>query len=121
MIRSASMRPIRFICAAFAITVLLLGMGVGTSSIAHALDIKSAKAQGLVGERPDGYLGAVKKDGAVVAFVNTINSKRKAKYTALAKKNNTSLQAVQKIVGNKLQTQAKKGEYVLQGNRWVRR
>ena len=41
------------------IKVLLLSVGLFVSVAAFAADINTAKAQGLIGERVDGYLGVV--------------------------------------------------------------
>ncbi|MCV6576002.1 MAG: YdbL family protein, partial [Cohaesibacter sp.] len=55
---------------------------------ALALDLGSAKAQGLVGEQRDGLLGVVKTPASaeVKSLVASINKKRKAKFAATAGK-----------------------------------
>jgi len=90
---------------------------------AFALDLGVAKGQGLVGERPDGYLGAVAAGRAdVQALVNDINAQRRAKYQDIAQKRGTTLAAVEQFVGQKLISRAGPGEYVMTpGGQWVRR
>lgn len=90
---------------------------------AFAMDLSAAKGQGLVGERPDGYLGAVAAGRAdVQALVNDINAQRRAQYQALAQRNGTSLAAVEQVVGQKLISRAGPGEYVMTpGGQWVRK
>lgn len=90
---------------------------------AFAMDLSTAKSQGLVGERPDGYLGAVAAGRAdVQALINDINAKRRAQYQALAQRNGTSLAAVEQVVGQKLISRADPGEYVMTpGGQWVRK
>lgn len=90
---------------------------------AFALDLGAAKGQGLVGERPDGYLGAVAAGRAdVQALVNDINAQRRTKYQGIAQKRGTSLAAVEQFVGQKLISRAGPGEYVMTpGGQWVRK
>ncbi|MEK9673226.1 MAG: YdbL family protein [Rhodospirillaceae bacterium] len=98
----------------------LIGAGVLAlvlmTGAAWALDLDGAKAQGLVGEKPDGYVGAVAGGRAdVQALVNDINTRRRAQYQVLAQKNGTSVTAVQQIVGQKLISRAGPG------GQWVRK
>tara|TARA_R110001592_G_scaffold162198_2_gene395274 strand:+ start:7162 stop:7497 length:336 start_codon:yes stop_codon:yes gene_type:complete len=90
---------------------------------AFALDLGAAKGQGLVGERPDGYLGAVAAGRAdVQTLVNDINAQRRIKYQGIAQKRGTSLAAVEQFVGQKLISRAGPGEYVMTpGGQWVRK
>lgn len=99
--------------------VMVLGLVAG----AWAMDLDAAKSQGLVGERPDGYLGAVAAGRAdVQALITDINAQRRAKYQAIAKKRGTTLVAVEQFVGRKLITRAAPGEYVMTpGGQWVRK
>ena len=53
------------------------------SSLAMALDVGGAKAQGLVGEQPDGYLGVVKATPEAVSLAADINAKRREAYDAI--------------------------------------
>ena len=63
---------------------------------AWAVDLHSAKAQGLVGEANSGYLAAVKRpvSNEVKALVADVNAKRRAKFQNTAKKTGTSLAQV---------------------------
>ena len=55
---------------------------------AWAIDIRDAKAQGLVGEANTGYIAAVKSPASaeVRALLADVNAKRKAEFEATAKK-----------------------------------
>ena len=55
---------------------------------AWAIDIDSAKAQGLVGEANTGYLAAVKTPASaeVKALISDVNAKRRSKFQGAAKK-----------------------------------
>lgn len=101
----------RFKGAIIAVLLVVAAFG-GTSAL--ALDVSSAKAQGLVGEQADGYLGIPNPPGSdeVQKFVADINLKRRAHYQEIASGNGTSLEAVQELAGQKLIESAKPGEYV---------
>ena len=63
---------------------------------AWAIDIQSAKAQGLVGEANTGYLAAVGAPSAEVkALIAEVNEKRKAEFQRTAKKTGATLEQVQ--------------------------
>jgi uncharacterized protein YdbL (DUF1318 family) len=62
---------------------------------AWAMDIQSAKEQGLVGEANTGYLAAVGTPSAEVkALVADVNAKRKAEFERTAKKTGATLEQV---------------------------
>jgi uncharacterized protein YdbL (DUF1318 family) len=95
-----------------AIVLLAAGLGIGP---AQAGALEDAKAEGLVGERVDGYLGVVDSGapGSVKSMVNEINAEREAKYAQIAKKQDAPTSAVAQIAGEKLVKRAPKGEYVM--------
>jgi uncharacterized protein YdbL (DUF1318 family) len=95
-----------------AIVLLVAGLGTGT---AEAGALEDAKAQGLVGERIDGYLGVVDSGapGSVRSMVDQINAEREAKYAEIAKKQGAPVVAVAQIAGKKLIERAPSGEYVM--------
>ncbi len=62
---------------------------------AWAIDIHTAKEQGLVGEANTGYLAAVGSPSAEVkALVADVNAKRKAEFERTAKKTGATLEQV---------------------------
>ena len=75
------------------ITAILLSLFLQT---AWAIDIGSAKAQGLVGEANSGYLAAVETPASaeVNALIAEVNAKRKAEFAATAEKTGTTLAQV---------------------------
>ena len=84
-----------------------------------AVDLQSAKQQGLVGETPSGYLEAVKSPSPeVTALIESINSKREQKYKEIAARNSTSLQAVEQLAGKKAIEKSSPGSYVKLGGSW---
>ena len=62
---------------------------------AWALDLQSAKEQGLVGESNTGYLAAIGTPSAEVsALVRDVNQKRKAEFQRTAEKTGATLEQV---------------------------
>ena len=99
-------------------TVLLLSL-VFICQPAYGLELKDAKVRGLVGETTTGYLAPVKSaNQAVKDLVSSINSKRKQHYQGIAKKNKTSLQAVEQLAGKKAIAKTPAGQYVNDGRGW---
>lgn len=92
-----------------------------SSAVSFAMDLQTAKAQGLVGETASGYLAAVQATPEVQQLVNTINSKRKAQYQAIAKRNSTNLQAVEQLAGKKALQKTAPGQFIDTGNGWQKK
>ncbi|SCK30880.1 YdbL family protein [Vogesella sp. LIG4] len=91
------------------------------SGLAMALDLGSAKTQGLVGEQPDGYLGVVKSTPEAVALAADINAKRREAYDAIAKKNGATIDQVAALAGQKAIDKAAPGSYVKANGQWVKK
>ena len=112
----------RISTAALALAAALLFLAAAPSAWAEELD--AAKAAGLVGERPDGYLGLVSSNAppAVKQLVEDVNAKRKAKYTEIAQQNGTAVDAVAALAGAKLIERTPPGQYVMGVDvRWVKK
>ena len=77
------------------------------------ISLTNAKNNGLVGERPDGLLIAVKRSAEIAGLITEINSKRMKKYQELAKKHGVSVAVIQKQAGSKLIQTMPKGHYYL--------
>jgi hypothetical protein len=104
-----------------AIVWLVVGLGIGP---ALAGPLEDAKAQGLVGERIDGYVGVVDSGapGSVKSLVDQVNAEREAKYAEIAKKQGAPVAAVAQIAGTKLIERAPRGEFVMGANgQWQRK
>ena len=100
-----------------------------TPAVAQAMDSKAAvdaaKAQGIVGEQADGFLGFVKpaSDPAVKAAVDDINQGRAALYRQAAAKNRVSVEAAGASAYTQVvQAKLKPGEYYKPaGGGWVKK
>jgi hypothetical protein len=96
---------------------------------AIAMDSKAAvdqaKAQGIVGEQADGFLGFVKpaSDPALKAAVQDINDGRRALYAQAAAKNGVSVEAAGASAFNTVvQAKLKPGDYYKPaGGGWVQK
>ena len=104
-------------------SLLVFALLAVPAGVAVADSLGDAKRAGSVGERPDGYLGVVgNASPQVTALVQDINGKRRQKYSAIAKKNGTSVAAVAALAGAKLVENAAPGEYVMTvSGQWVRK
>ena len=109
----------------FAVPALIVILaGLGWSAPGWAISLHDAKAQGLVGEQPNGYLGLVKANAGaeVKAMMNNINAQRKKEYQTIARRNNTELNVVEALAGKKAIEMTPSGQYVkLPSGQWVKR
>ncbi|HID70271.1 MAG TPA: DUF1318 domain-containing protein [Desulfobacterales bacterium] len=102
------------------ITLFLFGLLL-ICQPAVALDLQSAKAQGLIGETATGYLAPVKATPEVQQLVATINAKRKQVYSQISKRNKTSLSAVEKLAGKKAIAKTPAGQFVNINGSWQKK
>lgn len=86
--------------------------------------VDAAKAQGVVGEQGDGYLGFVhgSADAAVTAAVNEINAGRADAYRQTAAKSGVTPEAAGQAVAIQLQSRMPPGQYFKPlGGSWVQK
>ena len=99
--------------------IFIISLGL---QAAWAIDLGSAKNQGLVGETPQGYLAAVgNASGDVKNLVNSINAQRKKHYQKIAKQNGQSLQAVEKVAGQQAIQKTARGHFVKINGAWKKK
>lgn len=95
---------------------VLLGivLSIAFSSFAWAQSLDQAKAQGLVGERVDGYIAAVTANPSpeIQALIQTTNDGRRQAYADLAQRNGITVEQVGILSAEKLHANAKPGEYI---------
>lgn len=97
-------------------------MGAATASSVCALSLDEAKAKGLVGERTNGYLGAVNAPNAEAqALITDVNQKRRQAYEDIAKRNQTPLTAVESLAGEKAIQNTKPGHFIEGPGGWVKK
>ena len=69
---------------------------------ALALELHDARAQGLVGERADGYVEGLATAGGVSQLVTDVNSKRKAEYAKIAAQKGQPVDVVAKLAAQQI-------------------
>lgn len=91
------------------------------SGLVLAADLGSAKADGWIGEKPDGYIGLVRNDAPadVKALVEAVNEKRRANYQRIAQQQGAPLSEVEKVGGMTAIEKTRPGHYVMDSSgRW---
>jgi uncharacterized protein YdbL (DUF1318 family) len=83
-------------------------------SVAVASPLTKPKADGLIGEQANGYIGLVDQNAPadIKKLVKDVNAKRKAGYQKIAAKQGTSLADVEKVGGNTAIQKTLKGNYI---------
>lgn len=102
----------------------LLVLLLTVSSSVFAADLKTAKAQGWIGEQQDGYLGLVKGDAPadVKALVAEVNGQRKAHFAQIAAKTNATPAHAAQVFAKEAAERTEPGNYVQDaGGNWVRK
>ncbi|HFQ90598.1 MAG TPA: DUF1318 domain-containing protein [Desulfobulbus sp.] len=86
---------------------------------AFAIDLRTAKVKGLVGETTTGYLAPVKPPSPEVAkLIKTINAKRRQHYQEIARRNGTTLRAVEVLAGKKAIEKTPPGQFIRINGSW---
>lgn len=100
--------------------VFTLLAGVLTAAIAVASEspLTQPKADGLIGEQANGYIGLVSNNvpADVKKLVDDVNAKRKAGYEKIAIKQGIPLSEVEKVGGVTAYEKTLKGNYVRDAN-----
>ena len=87
-----------------------------------ALTLDEAKSKGLVGEKSNGYVGPVSPgSGEAQALTNEVNQKRRQAYEEIARRNGTSISAVEALAGEKAVANTKPGNFVEGSGGWVKK
>ncbi len=106
-----------------AVAVIVAIAAVGAALPSAALDLDSAKQQGIVGEQTDGFVAAVSDDAPadVVAFVADVNARRKVAYEEIAQKNGTQVEDVGVLAAQKLIGRAPAGAWIRDKGKWYQK
>lgn len=100
------------------LTGLLLAFGVS------AAELRAAKSQGWVGEKPDGYIGLVSSDAPadVRALVQDVNAKRREHYRRIANQQGAAISEVEKVGGMTAIEKTSPGNYIMDSSgQWRRK
>lgn len=102
--------------------LLIISLPLMAMNLSQAMsNLGQAKSQGLVGERPDGYLGVVASSGDAEEIVKLINEARLSQYQKLAKENNIALSDVQAMAGQKAIEKTQSGQYIQVNQKWTKK
>ncbi|ABZ76997.1 conserved hypothetical protein [Shewanella halifaxensis HAW-EB4] len=102
--------------------LLVLVASLILSFNAFAISLQDAKAQGLVGEQINGYLGVVQNSAEAKAVASSVNTKRKAHYEKIAKQNSISVSDVAKLAAERAIQATKKGHYIQsKSGKWIKK
>ena len=104
------------------LAVCMTVLGTAGAFSAFALSLDEAKAKGLVGERANGYLGAVIASNAdAQAVIEDVNRKRRQAYEEIAKRNRTDIRAVETLAGEKAIQNTTPGNFVEGPGGWIKK
>ena len=87
-----------------------------------SMSVEEAKTKGLVGEKPNGYLGVVSPASPEAqALTDEVNQKRRQAYSEIAARNRTQLEAVEALAGEKAIQNTKPGHFVEGPSGWTKK
>ncbi len=94
----------------FALLISLMTMSVAVA----ASPLAKPKADGLIGEQANGYIGLVKQNVSadIKKLVNDANANRRSGYQSIAKKQGTSMAEVEKVGGQTAMDKTLRGNYI---------
>lgn len=91
--------------------IALFAAVMSISSVAFSMDFAQARAQGIVGEKNDGYIGAVTSAPEAGAIVNEINARRRAEYEKIAKNNGQPVSVVGQVASENIIKSLPRGSF----------
>lgn len=96
--------------------------GVVMSVTAFAMDLQSARNNGIVGERLDGYVEVIKPSAEAKELVNDVNARRRAEYKRISNENKQPLDIVAKLAAKQIIARLESGQFYQSPNgQWVRK
>jgi uncharacterized protein YdbL (DUF1318 family) len=101
------------------VSIVLAMLAMSVAAFAQG-DLASAKAQGLIGERPDGLVAVVSDSTpALEAIVASVNAERMNEYRQIAEETDAPLEAVQARAGRQIIERLPAGQYFMDAaGRW---
>lgn len=105
-------------------TLVLMALSISATASAVTLQeamsqIGAVKAQGLIGERPNGYLGVVRDEQNARQIADLINDARRAEYARIAEQNNIAVSDVEAMAGKRAIERTPPGQYIEIDDQWV--
>ena len=82
------------------------------SQLSFALTLDEAREKGMLGENASGYVEITPRGNAdAKAVMEEVNTKRKAKYQAIANEQNIAIEKIDKIAGEKITEKLSTGQF----------
>lgn len=103
---------------------LLVALAMMFAAPAMADSLDEARAAGLVGEQPDGYVGAVSASAPadIMSLIQAVNSQRMQKYQQIAAEKGVPAEQVAAITAEKLIAKLRPGWYYMDSSgQWVQK
>jgi uncharacterized protein YdbL (DUF1318 family) len=103
---------------------LLMALALVFAAPAMADSLDDARAAGLVGERPDGYVAAVSASAPadVLSLVQSVNAQRMEKYQQIANEKGVPVEQIGAITAEKIIGRLKPGWYYMDSSgNWVQK
>jgi uncharacterized protein YdbL (DUF1318 family) len=107
----------------FCSLMVFLASCILLTSSAFATDLESAKRSGLIGEKPNGLIAATLPNPSqdIQSLVDTTNAGRLEIYKQTADRENIPLKQVQVLAAEKIYDLAEPGDFIMMGNKWVKK
>lgn len=99
-----------------------VGLAAVSQRPALALSLDEARAQGLVGELPNGYVAARRNAPGVSDLVDSVNRRRQAHYRNIAAQTDVPMAAVEQQAGQALIERLPRGAWYMDSqSRWLQK
>lgn len=103
---------------------LLMALAMMFAAPAMADSLDQARAAGLVGERPDGYVAPVSGSAPadIMSLIQSVNSQRMQKYQQIAAEKGVPVEQVAALTAEKIIAKLKPGWYYMNASgQWVQK
>ncbi|TDP40652.1 hypothetical protein DEU29_101201 [Idiomarina aquatica] len=115
----------KFLVSTFIALLTLSSVTISTASHAQqmtlqqAMDqLQQAKANGWVGEQPNGYLGVVEQTATAQQIAERINEARRQEYTRIAEENDIAVADVELLAGKRAIERSASGHFIKVDGQW---
>jgi uncharacterized protein len=83
--------------------------------------LEDLKAQGQLGEKPNGYLDVVRDGGQAAEVAHLINQERRDQYRSLAQQSGLTQSDVERMAGQRNLNLATSGHFIQQDGQWQKK
>lgn len=118
----------KLLISAFITVLTLSSAAVSTLSYAQQLtlqqamdQLQQAKANGWVGEQPNGYLGVVEQNATAQQIAEQINEARRKEYTRIAEENDIAVADVELLAGKRAIERSASGHFIKVDGEWQKK